>query len=334
MTTDPTLEPALASWMATTAIANIGREYPNAPSLLVRSAADLRTPREVHPAFFGSYDWHSCVHQHWLLVRLLRMGVLEAEEGPARETLGRSLTPANLQAEAAYLRDHPAFERTYGWAWLLALVDEVEVSGEADAAAWSTALRPARDVVVELWIAYLSTVTYPIRSGAHANSAFGLALALDHARRAGDTRFEAVITARVEDWFGADRDYPAWLEPGGEDFLSGALMEAALMTRVRSHEAFAAWFRAFLPDPPPAVLVPAVVADRTDPRIVHLDGLNLSRAWCWRTIAAALGTGALAIAASRAADVHLGAAIPHLASGAYVGEHWVASFALLALTDG
>ena len=315
----------LARAMARLALDNIGREYPNAPGHLLRGPEDLRSPRELHPAFFGSYDWHSCVHQHWLLVRLLCLGRAGDVADAARAALGVTLTRATLEVEAAYLRERPSFERTYGWAWLLTLADELEAWGDPDGARWAAALAPAVSVVREHWLAFLPRATYPIRAGTHANSAFGMWLALDHARATDDPSFAAALTDRAVAWFGPDRDHPAHLEPGGDDFLSPALTEAALMHRILG-DRFGEWFAAFLPAPPRGLLEPVTVADRSDPKTVHLDGLNLSRAWAWRTI------GAASPVAAAAADAHLAAALPHLFSGEYVGEHWVSSFALLALT--
>ncbi|HET8777854.1 MAG TPA: DUF2891 domain-containing protein [Candidatus Limnocylindria bacterium] len=312
------LDGAIAERLARMAVDNVAREYPNAPGHLLRSAADLRPPREIHPCFYGSYDWHSCVHQHWLLARLLRLERAGSQTDAARAALA-ALTPERLEIEAAYLREHPAFERTYGWAWLLALADEMD----------SDVLVPAVAGVRTNWMAHLPDATYPIRAGTHANSAFGLALAIDHARAAGDQAFESALVARALDWFADDRDYPARLEPGGDDFLSGALMEASLMTRVIGSDAFAAWWAAFLPNVPASLTEPAVVTDRSDPKLAHLDGLNLSRAWCWRTIASVTGDAA----AEAAAERHLDGAMPHLFSGEYAGEHWIGTFALLAL-DG
>ena len=182
------LSDALAIEMARLAIENIGREYPNAPGHLLRSADDLRPPRELHPAFFGSWDWHSSVHQHWLLVRLLRLDRAGELTAHARRALAASLTPERLAIEADYLRDHPAFERTYGWAWLLRLSDELAAWTDPDAARWADALAPAVAVVRTGWLAWLPSATYPIRAGTHANSAFGLTLALEHARATGDPR--------------------------------------------------------------------------------------------------------------------------------------------------
>lgn len=310
------LDANLAERLARMAIDNIGREYPNAPGHLLRGPSDLRPPRELHPCFYGSYDWHSCVHQHWLLARLLGLDMAGSQTDAARAVL-RALTPERVETEATYLRDHPAFERTYGWAWLLALADEIE--GET--------LAPAVAAVRENWMRHLPDATYPIRAGTHANSAFGLALAIDHARRAGDGAFERALSTRARDWFDDDRDYPAHMEPGGDDFLSGALMEASLMTRVLDADAFVAWWTGFLPAAPRSLVEPAVVTDRSDPKLAHLDGLNLSRAWCWRTIAAVTRDAN----AKAAAERHVDASMPHLFSGEYAGEHWLGTFALLAL---
>ena len=313
----------LAQGIAALAIENLGREYPNAPAHLLHGPDDLRRPRELHPAFFGSYDWHSCVHQHWLLVRLLRLGLAGSQTDASRAALAATLTPENLAIEAAYLRDHPSFERTYGWAWLLALATELAAWDDRDAVRWAAALAPAVGVVRDHWLAYLGRAPYPIRAGTHANSAFGLLLALDYAAVA-DAEFEAAIRDRALAWFGDDRDAPARFEPGGDDFLSPTLVEAVLMRRVLG-DSFGAWFDRFLPAVPATLVEPATVADRSDAKTVHLDGLNLSRAWCWRELAGVWP------GAEEAARVHLDAALPHLFSGEYVGEHWVSTFALLAL---
>lgn len=322
--------------MARLGVANIRREYPNAPGHFLRTEGDLRPPRELHPAFFGSYDWHSSVHQHWLLVRLLRLGVAGPIGDDARRTLSASLTPDNLQGEAAYLRERPGFERTYGWAWLLKLADEVAGWTDADAARWGRALAPLVAVIRANWVDHLARGGYPIRAGTHANSAFALILALDHARTGRDHEFADALRARAHAWFGRDAAYPAHLEPGGDDFLSNALVEALLMTRLLDADAFGLWLGEFLPRlaeaGPATIFLPATVADRGDPKTVHLDGLNLSRAWCWRGIAAVLDDDRARICLAAAAR-HREASLPHLFSGDYAGEHWLTSFALLALTD-
>ena len=326
------LTDTLAADMARLAIENIGREYPNAPGHLLRSADDLRAPRELHPAFFGSWDWHSSVHQHWLLARLLRLDRAGGLAADARRALAASLTSEHLATEAEYLREHPTFERTYGWAWLLRLSDELSARTDPHASGLAAALAPAVAVVRSNWLAWLPRATYPIRAGTHANSAFGLAFALEHARRAGDRAFAGALEERARAWFMSDRDYPAHLEPGGDDFLSAALVEAGLMAAILG-PGFRAWFDAFLPSVPRSLLEPAVVSDRSDPKTVHLDGLNLARAWSWRRIANGLGDDRRAGAARAAGETHLEAAVPQLFSGEYAGEHWVSTFALLALAD-
>ncbi len=323
------LTPDLADRMARMAIDNVGREYPNAPALFLRSADDLKPPRQVHPAFFGSWDWHSSVHQHWLLARLLRLGSLRETDADARTALAGSLTDANLAVEAAYLRERPAFERTYGWAWTLGLADELHALAELqpDARRWSSAVEPLAATVRELWARHLPAATYPIRAGTHANSAFALRFAVHHAQRADDADLERRLTDTALAWFADDAGYPVHLEPSGDDFLSPALVEAVLVSELLSPDAATAWLARFFPPDVGAITHPVAVTDRTDPKIAHLDGLNLSRAWCWRL----LGDRGVPGAAS-AADRHLDVALPSLFSGEYAGEHWVATFALLALS--
>jgi hypothetical protein len=269
-------------------------------------------------------------------VRLLRLGFGVDEADAARAALHATLTRTNLSVEAAYLRDRPSFERTYGWAWLLRLGDELDALGDPDARAWRAALAPVVGVVRDHWLEFLPRAGYPIRAGTHANTAFGLAFALDHARATGDDELTAAIEAVADGWFADDAAYPAHLEPAGDDFLSGALTEAAFMTRLRDPPTFGRWLSAFLPgmaDRRPAVIfAPAHVADRTDPKTVHLDGLNLSRAWCWARLATALADDELAAMCREAASAHLEAGLPRLFSGEYAADHWLTSFALLALT--
>ena len=326
----------LAQRMARLAADNIAREYPNAPAHLLHSAADLRPPRELHPSFFGSWDWHSSVNQHWLLARLLRSGRAGDAAGAARAALRSTLAPEHLAVEAAYLRERPTFERTYGWAWLFKLADELTGWDDPDARRWSDGLAPVVAAVRSNWVAHLPRAGYPIRAGTHANSAFGLEMALGHAQIAGDAALAAAVGARARSWFAADVTYPAHLEPGGDDFLSGALIEALLMARLLGRGSFGSWLAEFLPslseERPTTIFEPATVADRSDPKTVHLDGLNLSRAWCWRGIGSVLDDRRAA-ACQRAAERHLAASLPELFSGEYAGEHWLAGFALLALTD-
>ena len=249
--------------------------------------------------------------------------------------LDENLSPDRIALEVAYLGEgnRRSFERTYGWAWLLKLSAELQSWDDPSARRWATALQPLADELAARFMAFLPKQTYPIRTGVHPNTAFSLDLALDYARATGDVRFERMIRERARDWFGRDRRGPLAWEPGGEDFLSPCLEEAALMSRLLPAAAFRRWLEGFLPGLPNG-LVPAVVSDRTDPKIVHLDGLNLSRARALRQIAGALGPAdARAAALLRLADRHARASLPHLASGSYEGEHWLATFAVRMLAE-
>src|SRR5205823_2125029 len=243
---------------------------------------------------FGSFDWHSCVHAHWLLVRVLRAQPSVPEGDAIRAALDASLTEANVQAEIAYLRrpESAAFERSYGWAWLLQLAAELARAEDTDARRWSARLAPLASKFAERYLAWLADATYPIRHGVHSNSAFALAFALDYARSCADTHLARVVEAKALEWYSGDVAAPAAWEPSGADFLSPVLIEADLMRRILAADAFAVWLERFLPgfgrSEPASLYRPALVSNRADPYIVHLDGLNLSRAWCLRSIAAAL----------------------------------------------
>jgi hypothetical protein len=324
------IDPALASRFARIALGHVAREYPHKLDHVLNGAEDARGPRDLHPIFFGSYDWHSCVHGYWLLARLLRRVPDLPESHAILALFDATITPANVAVERAYL-DRPGsagFERPYGWAWLLMLHAEL-VRHDAR---WAAVLRPLADAFAARFHAFLPKLTYPIRVGTHFNTAFALVLAREWAATH-DAALVDLIDARARDWFGGDRGCQAW-EPGGDDFLSPALIEALCMRRVLGDRAFADWFVAFLPDlargEPAALFVPAIVSDRSDGKIAHLDGLNLSRAWCWRSVAAALPAGEARRRALAAADAHLDSSLPHVA-GDYMGEHWLATFALLAL---
>ena len=334
----PTLTREAASRFAGLALACIQREYPNKLDHVMNDQSEVQSPRALHPSFYGCFDWHSSVHGHWLLVRLLRLlpGIPEAKR--IRSSLDENLSAENLRREAAYfeLPNRKSFERTYGWAWLLKLAEELHVWDDPDGRRWSKNLEPLRDVVVERYLDFLPRQVYPIRTGVHPNTAFGLAFALDYARAAGHQRLEDLIAERSLTYFESDGDLPARWEPGGEDFFSPSLMEADLMRRVLPSGEFAAWLQRCLPTlaagEPTSLLDPATVSDRTDPKIVHLDGLNLSRAWCMLGIAAALEKGdptrrVLEASAAR----HANDALAQVASGDYAGEHWLATFAVLLL---
>jgi hypothetical protein len=340
MNTLPILSVAHATRFADLALANVVREYPNKPDHVLASPDDLRAPRALHPSFYGSYDWHSCVHMHWLLVRVRRLFPRLPQRADIDVLLDRHFAPQAIAAEIAYLAapETRAFERTYGWAWLLKLADELARSDDDDARRWFAQLAPLAAAFVNRYLAYLPQATYPIRYGIHPNSAFGLMFALDHARSCGARALGEMADAKARAWFADDRSVPASWEPSGSDFFSPALIEADLMRRVLDPPGFARWLTGFLPDlahgEPATLFVPATVSDRTDPQIVHLDGLNLSRAWCWRGIAAALpADDARRVPAREAAAVHLTAGLAGVEAADYVGAHWLATFAALALGD-
>ena len=332
------LTPPLAAKFAGLALAGVGREWPHAYQHLAQGTADLRRPREAHPAFFGCYDWHSAVHGHWTLARVLRLFPTLPAAPRLRAALDQSLTRENLAAELAYFSapGRGSFERPYGWGWLLALAAELRAGGDPSARRWARALRPLEEFIAESFCRYLPRLPYPVRTGVHSNTAFGLALALDYARVAGRRRLETAIVSRSRDFYGADADVPIAWEPGGEDFLSPALTEADLMSRVLSASEFRRWLTRFLPTwagsgTAPPLLRPPLVYDRRDPKQVHLDGLSLSRAWALERIASALPRNKRIRAA---AERHARAGLARVSSGDYAGEHWLASFALYLLTAG
>ncbi|HEX6945265.1 MAG TPA: DUF2891 domain-containing protein [Casimicrobiaceae bacterium] len=334
----PALDAVLAGRFAAIALDNVVREYPHRLDHVMHGDADVATPRVLHPAFYGSYDWHSCVHMHWLLARVLRLFPQAPDAAAIAQVLDGHLTRDAIAAEVAYLgrAGTQTFERTYGWAWLLKLAQEI-ARGEGEAfRRWQRALAPLADAFVARYLDYLPKANHPLRTGMHPNSAFGLAFPLDYGRAMGEERLVAACAAKARDWFGADRDYPAAWEPSGSDFLSPALVEADTMRRVLDGAAFASWLEAFLPGlaagAPAALFTPAVPTDRSDPQIVHLDGLNLSRAWCFEGIAGALDAADPRARTLRiSAETHRAAGLRGVASGDYMGGHWLASFAALAL---
>ncbi|WP_285571565.1 DUF2891 domain-containing protein [Geothrix limicola] len=326
---------AQADRFAALALKCVRQEYPNKLDHVMNGAGEVKGPKELHPAFYGCFDWHSSVHGHWMLVKLLREHPGMARAAEVRQVLDENLRPERMAVEVAYLgqENRRSFERTYGWAWLLKLAAELRTWNDPNALRWGTALQPLADELALRWTSFLSKATYPIRTGVHPNTAFSLDLALDYARAIKDAKLEAMILERARSWFGADRKGPLAWEPGGEDFLSPCLEEAALMSRVLPRPAYGRWLTGFLPGFP-AGLVPATVSDRTDPKIVHLDGLNLSRARALLRIAAVLGPADPRSAGlKRLADRHARASLPHLASGSYEGEHWLATFAVRTLTE-
>lgn len=330
------LDAATASRFAAAALGHVTREYPNKMDHVLSGPADVQGPRALHPIFFGSFDWHSCVHGWWTLFTLLRVYPDMPEASRIRTLADELFTPDNVAAETDYL-DRPGsrgFERPYGWAWLLMLAAEMIRPDTAADRRWTDAVRPLATAFADRFKAYLPLATYPVRVGTHYNTAFALRLTSEAAGVLRDDDLVALCDARALDWHLADQDCQAW-EPSQDEFLSPALMEAALMQHRLPYGEFAGWLDQFLPRlhqrEPATLFLPASVSDRSDGKIAHLDGLNLSRAWCWREIAAALPSDdPRQTIALRAANDHLDAALPHV-TGDYMGEHWLASFALLAL---
>jgi hypothetical protein len=323
------LDAATADRFARIALGHVGREYPHKLDHVLNGPEDALPPSTLHPIFFGSFDWHSCVHGYWLLLRLLRRFPEMPAASAVRAQADAMLVADKVAVETAYLGRPSAagFERPYGWAWALALHGEAALHHDP---AWGTALEPLARAFAARFMAFLPKQTYPIRTGTHFNTAFAMVLALDWAKTH-DPALADLIQTRCKMWFGADRAAQAW-EPGGDEFLSPTLIEALCMARVLGGD-FPDWLAAFLPrlaeGEPATLFTPATVSDRSDGKIAHLDGCNLSRAWCWRSIAPAVPPAVAAIAHA-AADRHLAASLPHVA-GDYMGEHWLATFATLAL---
>lgn len=327
-----------ADRFAKLALACVHKEYPNKLAHVLNGPKDAKQPHELTPAFFGCYDWHSSVHGHWLLARLARTFPDAPFAADAKKALGKSLTAKNLAAEVKYLEapGRVSFERPYGLAWLLQLASELRQWDAPEAKAWSAALAPLEKAAAARIAAWLPKLSKPIRVGEHDQTAFAFGLILDWARVADDAAMEQLLMRRIEDFYGQDRACPLSWEPNGQDFLSPCLAEADLMRRVRSPENYAAWLRAFLPSIPEKAamwLEPAVVSDRSDPKLAHLDGLNLSRAWMLEGILSALSAGdprrpALELTAA----AHRDAGLEAVTGEHYEGGHWLGSFAVYLVT--
>jgi hypothetical protein len=320
----------------TLAMECIPQEYPNKLGQLLSSAEQLRPPKELHPAFFGCYDWHSAVHGHWMLVKALK----EFDQFPGREPiaarLAESINQENIEAELAYFQqESKSWERMYGWAWLLQLQNELNDWDDPQAASMAKALQPLSDYTRSRYMEFLPIQTYPVRTGVHPNTAFGMSFAYDYAIAVNDSEFARLLEETAYRYYQEDRNCPISWEPSGEDFLSPCLEEAALMSRVMPETEFQPWLRQFLPGLGEVEgLIPANVSDRSDPKIAHLDGLNLSRAWNLLIIANAIDDERQAGLLRATADRHLEASLPFVTDEHYVGSHWLGSFAIYALTRG
>ena len=328
-----------ASTLARLALDCIQREYPNKLDHVINTPGDVQSPRALHPAFYGCFDWHSAVHGHWMLIRLLKTFPTLGEAAEVRARVSINLSSENIAGELDYLRGQArdTFERTYGWAWLLKLAEELHGWDDGDGQRWSGNLEPLAAAFIARFAQFLPKQAYPIRVGLHANTAFALAFAWDYATSTGNSNLAGIIRERSMTYFAADANYPAHLEPEGEDFFSPSLIEADLMRRVMPPNQFQSWFGEFLPgmadDRLENLMTPAEVADRADGRMVHLDGLNFSRAWCMRNIGSALADHDRArTRLSQAADAHAADALSHLSRSDYAGHHWLGSFAVYMLS--
>jgi hypothetical protein len=323
------------------ALTNITREYPVMPYFIATGPGPYPTHREFHPAFYGSFDWHSCVEMHWVIVRLLRLYSDEVPGDTARATLKELLTPENIATEIEFFTNpnHRTLERPYGWGWFLTLTHELETWEDTDGQRWAAALKPLADLLSGNIVNWLPRLTYPQRIGMHANTAFGLSRSYDYALQRGANGDNALLSA-IQDaaarWFWDDTDYPARYEPSGADFLSAALSEAELMSRVLDPAMFSDWFERFLPGTataePVELFEPVTVSDTTDGQIAHLHGLNLSRAWAFTALAERLPENDSRIEPLlAAAERHAEASLPFVAGSDYMVEHWLAAYATLLL---
>ena len=333
------LDAATADRFAKMALACIDREYPNKPEQVLEGPSDVKAPREFHPAFYGCYDWHSSVHGHWMLARLLQTNPAIPSASDIRTRLEKHFAGNAIEAEARYLQAPAArtFERPYGWAWTLRLVADLEGSQDPQQRAWRENLKPLEDATVARLQDYLPKLTRPVRSGIHPNTAFALAQALDYARATRRADLEKILISRSSFYFGSDRACPLAYEPSGEDFISPCLAEADLMRRALAPKEYGKWLKHFLPQlsaHKAFPLTPVSAADPTDPRLIHLDGLNLSRAWMLRGIAQGLPQNDSRRAVLlKTAAAHEVVGLARVTSGDYAGEHWLASFAVYLLTE-
>lgn len=312
------------------------QEYPNHIMHVLHGDQDALSPRALHPVFYGCYDWHSAVHGFWLLLRCVHLYPELPAKADINAIFDEHFTPELMRRETDYFQvdGRAPFERPYGFGWILALDQELAQSALPNAAAWRQAMQPLTAEIRSRLLAYLSKLSYPIRVGTHYNTAFALALSLDYARHVQDGELESVIVNAARNYYGNDVDYPAHYEPGGDEYISGGLTEALLMTKALPAGAFQPWFDKYLPriTEVTQIMQPAHVSDPTDPKIAHLDGLNLSRAWCMKNILRHLHADHPARKAiDDSVERHIKASIDQVVGSHYSGGHWLASFALLAL---
>lgn len=328
-----------AAQLAQLAIGGLQREFPNKPGNVVTSPETVFSPRQMHPAFYGCFDWHSSVHGHWMLVRLLKLSPSHPLAQRSRDSLAINLTKDNLLIEAKYFdeKENKSFERMYGWAWLLRLVAELHEWDDPMGQDWRIALKPLESKIVELTLNYLPKLNQPIRTGVHPDTAFALGQILDYARLVRNKDLEDLVVTRVRDYFTKDENYNSEYEPSGEDFFSPCLNEADLIRRILPRDEFSRWLTLFLPSVEASsqskLLRPAIVSDLTDGKLVHLAGLDLSRAWCMQGIAKGLPENDPRVPLlNRSASEHARVGFSYIFSGHYEGEHWLGTFAVYTLT--
>lgn len=329
------LTPQQVAKFARLALKNIQTEYPNKPSNVVVDDQSVRTPKTMHPAFYGCFDWHSSVHGHWMLVKLLKDYPGSDVEAEIRKKLAENMSAENLKGELAYFNEkqHKTFERTYGWAWYLRLVAELETWDDEQGKQWRENLRGLETLLVQRTEEYLPKLTFPIRTGLHPDTGFALGQILDYARVMENESLEKLIVQRAKDYYENDTDYPSKYEPSGQDFFSSGLNEADLMRRVLDQQAYVQWLDRFLPGLKTGdggnLLTPVTVSDVTDGYIVHLAGLDLSRGWCMQGIASALPKDDPRVKLLEdAAKAHAELGFKYVFSGHYEGDHWLATFAI------
>lgn len=307
--------------------------YPNKLGQVIGSSNDLKTPKELRPIFYGCFDWHSSVHGYWSVIELLQKYPNLDTTGTVRALLNKHITPENVAVELSFFKDplNSSFERTYGWAWLFKLQESLDKWEDQDAKQWKENLQPLVDTLVSKYLVYLPKLLYPIRTGQHDNAAFGLSLSLDYARRVGNKTFETAIIEQSKRLYMDDKNCDLAYEPSGYDFLSPCFEEAYLMSKVLQVTEYEAWLKTFMPNvfDKTFMLNPALVKDRSDGKLIHLDGLNYSRAACLYGIAKVLPELAHL---NRIADEHITFSLPNLsAQDDYMGSHWLGTFALYAL---
>ncbi|MFT6811074.1 MAG: hypothetical protein ACJA01_004321 [Saprospiraceae bacterium] len=309
-------------------------EYPNKLGQTIGGYKDLKSPKELHPSFYGCFDWHSAVHGHWSIVRLLKRFPDLADRDKAINFLQSHITSENIEVEVAYFKGkhNKSYERMYGWAWLLKLAEELHTWDTPEAQEMSTILQPLTDIIISGYVEYLPKLNYPIRVGTHTNTAFGLSFAHDYAISVENKNLQVIIEGRAKDFYMQDADCPITWEPSGHDFLSPCLEEANLMGRILKPADYEKWLTAFLPQlsNPKYSLEPGIVSDRSDGHLVHLDGVNFSRAWCLYGIAKRLPKYEHL---NDIAEQHIGHSLNDVVGDDYEGGHWLGSFAIYALGE-